>query len=195
MRPAPAIVILAAGASSRMRGDDKLLQPVAGTPLILRVVRMACAACADVTVVLPKGDTSRRAWLGDTPARLIEVEAREMSASLRAGVAACTADAMMVVLADMPEVTGDDLWTLITAWRNSTAGILRATGADGTPGQPVIFARSLFAALQDLTGDEGARRLLRDHEVTHVPLPARDALTDLDTPEDWADWRAANPDA
>jgi molybdenum cofactor cytidylyltransferase len=46
-----------------------------------------------------------------------------------------------------------------------------------------------------LTGDQGARDLLRAHadDVRAVVLPARHAVTDLDTPEDWANWRAANP--
>ncbi|MEL6586700.1 MAG: NTP transferase domain-containing protein, partial [Pseudomonadota bacterium] len=65
MRPCPAILILAAGASSRMRGRDKLLEEIDGTPLILRAVRAACAVSAEVVVALPKGDRTRSAWLTD----------------------------------------------------------------------------------------------------------------------------------
>lgn len=190
MRTPPAILILAAGASTRMRGDDKLLQSVAGTPLILQIARAACAACADVSIVLPSADRTRRAWLGDTPARLIDIDALAMSASISAGVAMCRADAVMIVLADMPEITTNDLTALILAWQGSRASIMRAASADGTPGQPVIFDRSLFPELVALTGDEGARSVIRTHGAESIRLPGRRALIDLDTPEDWAEWRA-----
>ena len=68
---------------------------------------------------------------------------------------------------------------------------VRATGADGTPGHPVIFPARLFAALARLKGDTGARAVLEGEAVLHVALPGRAALVDLDTPEDWAGWLAA----
>jgi CTP:molybdopterin cytidylyltransferase MocA len=42
-----------------------------------------------------------------------------------------------------------------------------------------------------LSGDEGARAILRRHPPRLLALPGRHAVTDLDTPEDWARWRAA----
>ncbi|MCK0166489.1 nucleotidyltransferase family protein [Jannaschia sp. S6380] len=189
MRPTPAILILAAGASSRMRGDDKLLQEVDGTPLLLRAVRAACAVSDEVIVTLPR-NSPRRAWLGDTPARLVELDAGAMSASIRAGVAACRAEAVLIHLADMPEIDAAAFDALATAWRNSDATILRATDADGRPGQPVVFDRTHFGALSDLSGDTGAKPILARHRVATLALPGRAATTDLDTPEDWAAWRA-----
>ncbi|WP_298431810.1 nucleotidyltransferase family protein [uncultured Jannaschia sp.] len=191
MRPIPAILVLAAGASSRMQGADKLLEEVDGTPLILRAVRAACAVSPEVIVALPAGDTRRRAWLGDTPARLVDVADRAMSASIRAGVAEVTADALLIHLADMPEIDAAALQAVVDTWRRGEGSILRATAADGTPGQPVVFGRDHFAALARLTGDHGARSLLSGAGVSTVALPGRAALTDLDTPEDWAAWRSA----
>lgn len=191
MRPPPAILILAAGASRRMRGDDKLLQEIDGTPLILRAVRAACAAAAEVIVTLPANDRSRRAWLGDTPALLVDVADRAMSASIRSGVAVCGADAVMIHLADMPEIGTEEMARMVEAWQRSDAATMQATAEDGSQGQPVIFHRSLFPRLSALTGDTGARSVLERHPPQHVALPGRRALTDLDTPEDWARWRAA----
>lgn len=189
MRPAPAILILAAGASTRMRGTDKLLEEVEGTPLILRAVRAAQGVAAEVIVALPPG-SSRRAWLGDTGARLIEVPARAMSASIRAGVAACASDAVLIHLADMPDIDTVALARLSRAWQEGSAPILRATDADGTPGQPVVFDRSLFPELSGLEGDRGARDVIAQHEIETCALWGNAATTDLDTPEAWAAWRA-----
>lgn len=190
MRSTPAILVLAAGASSRMRGADKLLEEIDGTPLILRTVRAACAVSDAVIVALPARDRARRAWLGDVPAQLVDVEARAMSASIRAGVAACDADALMIHLADMPEIGPAELGRVAAAWRSGDAPILRATAQDGTPGQPVVFARALFAELGALGGDAGAREVIARHGADTAALPGRAALTDLDTPEAWAAWRA-----
>ncbi len=184
-------MILAAGASSRMRGSDKLLETIDGTPIILRAVRAACAVSPRVIVALPPV-SARRAWLGDTPARLVEVADREMSASIRATLLVCDAAAAMIHLADLPEIGAPEMQALAEAWQATDDDILRATAADGTPGQPVIFSRRHFPALLALAGDRGARDLLARFPARHVPLPGRRALVDLDTPEDWAAWRAAN---
>ena len=49
----PLILILAAGAASRMRGGDKMLEQVAGVPQLRRIVNAACATGAPVRVALP----------------------------------------------------------------------------------------------------------------------------------------------
>ncbi|UWQ20309.1 NTP transferase domain-containing protein [Jannaschia sp. W003] len=190
MRPPPAILVLAAGASRRMRGGDKLLETVDGAPLVLRAARAALGVAAEVMVALPEGDRDRSAWLGDLAVRRLAVAERSMSASIRAGVAACRSDALMIHLADMPEIGAGELWQLSEAWRASDAPILRAGAEDGTPGHPAVFARSLFPELLALRGDRGARAVVETHPCAVHPLPGRAALTDLDTPEDWARWRA-----
>ncbi|CUH40801.1 Purine catabolism protein PucB [Jannaschia seosinensis] len=188
MRDLPAILILAAGDSRRMRGGDKLLEPVDGTPLILRAVRAATAASPEVIVALPP-NSPRRCWLGDVSARIVEVPERAMSASIRRGVENCRANALMIHLADMPEIEAADLEALAQAWTETDTPILQATTEDGKRGQPVIFARSLFEDLFELEGDMGARPLIARHPVAHHVLPGQRATTDLDTPEDWAEWR------
>ncbi len=189
-RARPAIVVLAAGASSRMRGEDKLLRQIDGTPLLLRAVRAACAASARVVVVLPVASL-RHAWLGDLPSTVVEVDARAMSASIAAGVAACPPGPVLLHLADMPEIGAAALDAVVDGWVGGRAKIVRAAATDGTPGHPVAFDASLRAALERLDGDRGARGLIDAHDVELVRLPGRAALIDLDTPEDWADWERA----
>ena len=192
----PAILLLAAGASSRMRGRDKLMEEVAGRPLIAGRVSAARATGAPVVVTLPPRARAPARWqaLDGSGAMLVDAAqaAEGMAASLTAGLAALPAacPGVLVMLADMPEITAADLSTLIDAF-DGTA-ILRGATADGTPGHPVLFPRRDFPALAAITGDQGARGVLKTEadRVRLVPLPGRHALTDLDTPEDWAAWRA-----
>ncbi len=118
-----------------------------------------------------------------------------MAASLRAGLAAVAdrADAVVVLLADMPEVGAGAIDRLIAAFDPEEGReICRAVAEGGQPGHPVLFGRRFFETLAGLTGDRGAREVVREAAefVTDVPTPGRGAVVDLDTPEDWAAWRA-----
>ena len=88
MQPGPAILILAAGASSRMRGADKLLMQVGSEPLLARIAARACATGQPVLVALPAGDSARRAALTGLPVSLLDVTnpASGMSAGISSGL-------------------------------------------------------------------------------------------------------------
>lgn len=192
----PEILILAAGASSRMRGADKLMEPVAGQPLIAHLARQALATGCPVTVALPPGGGARETALDGLPVTRLRVPAPEdgMAASLTAGLAALPQPApVLLLLGDMPEITAADLSRVLAAHAAAPDRIHRGAGSDGTPGHPVLFPPWARADLANLSGDQGARAVLTRHaaRVTLVPLPGDHATTDLDTPEDWARWRAA----
>jgi molybdenum cofactor cytidylyltransferase len=201
-RPRIAAILLAAGASRRMRGADKLLEPLPdGRPVLRAAAEAALASRADIALaVLPPNATARRDALSGLGMEIVEAPdcAEGMAASLRAGLraAADRADAVVVLLADMPEVGADDIDRLIAAFDPAEGReIVRAVAADGAPGHPVLFGRRFFETLAALTGDRGAREVLRDAAdfVVEVPTSGRSALIDLDTPEAWAAWRAAPP--
>ena len=191
------ILIPAAGASRRMRGRDKLLEEIGGTAILRRAALAAAATGEPVLVTLPEGDVARRAALDGAGVTRQEIDGFEgMAASIRAGArAACVAgaDGLLVMLPDMPEIDTGALLTLLAAWRADPARPCRAAAADGTPGNPVVIPARLFPALVAVTGDTGAREVLKAQSPRLCPLPGRAALTDLDTPEAWADWRARNP--
>lgn len=193
------ILILAAGASSRMGGRDKLMEEVAGQPLVARSARMALATGSPVTIALPPDRPARHAVLAGMPLRVVLAErARDgMAESLKAGIAALPALApVLLVLADLPELQTDDLLAVLAAGATAPELIHRGASATGQPGHPVLLPPWLRAEILGLTGDQGARELLQRHrdKVRLVPLPEARAITDLDTPEDWAAWREAQAD-
>lgn len=193
----PEILILAAGASSRMRGGDKCLEPVARVPVLRRIAAFALATGCPVTVALPPDRPDRtKALAGLDVRRVIVTDAgKGMAASLVAGVSALPAGApVLLLLADLPMIDGDDLAAVIAAQAADPAAVLRGADPDGTAGHPVLFPPDLRGELLALAGDQGARAVLARHagRVRRVILPAGHATTDLDTPEDWAAWRAVN---
>lgn len=194
-----AIVLPAAGASSRMRGGDKLLEPVDGLPLLRRQAARALATGAAVLVTLPPDRPARAKALAclAVDKRIIAEAAEGMAASLRVAAHWAQGRAMMVLPADMPELDTDDLKTMLNAHRATPTRILRGATAEGVAGHPVLLPADLMDEVRTLTGDEGARSVLARHRdrIRLIPLRDNHALTDLDTPEDWAAWRAArNPD-
>jgi molybdenum cofactor cytidylyltransferase len=192
----PHILILAAGSASRMRGADKLTELIDGTPQLARITQAALATGCPVTVALPPDRPARAAALSGLPVAKVTVTdpQRGMAESLKQGLRALPADAaLMLLLADLPEIDAADLRHMVQSWARTPTAILRATAADGTPGHPVCFPSDLRTELDMLAGDDGARAVLMRHKdrVRAVALPGRHAITDLDTPEDWAAWRAA----
>lgn len=194
------ILLLAAGRSTRMRGADKLLEEVPGPfgpmPLLQAMARRAAQA-GPTRVVLGPGQEARRACLSEVDAEIVEApEGEGMAVSIATGVAGLNGP-VMVVLTDMPEVRASDLHLILTLGQQAPDAILRAAGADGTPGHPVLFPADLLPELAALTGDTGARDVLKRHgaRVHLVPLEGSRALVDLDTPEDWAAWRTGAEDA
>lgn len=194
MRPVVHILVLAAGSSSRMRGADKLLQPVKGRPILRRVVETALGSGAPVLVTLPPLAAQRKAAVVDLPARLVDVPdaAEGMSRSIIRGLSALADagpdDGLMILPADMPGFSSKALADLISRFRAEPNLIWRGGTTDGTPGHPAIFPRDLWPELAQIRGDEGGRSVLARHKdrVRQVPLPGTMATLDLDTPEDWA---------
>ncbi len=195
------ILLLAAGASKRMKGVDKLLEPIDGIPLLRRSAS-AClgSAAAHVAVVLPTNTSTNRARLtalDGLSLRRIQTPdwAEGMGGSLRAGIR-CLAPgstAVIIALADMPEIRAEDYDRLIAAAaRTRGKTIFQASTQAGTPGLPVLFRDVHFPALGNLTGDRGGRDIIRAHAKAKilVPLPGDRALCDLDTAEDWRRYRA-----
>jgi len=201
MPPSVHILILAAGASSRMRGADKLVTEVSGQPLLRQLAETALATGAPVTVTLPPLAEARRRALAGLPLQIVEVPdaALGMSRSLVRGVetlgqSAGPRDGVMILPADMPGFTAPALSHLIARFQADPTLILRGGTSDGQPGHPAIFPRDLWPALCQLTGDTGGRSVLNTNQgrVRVIPLPGQMALIDLDTPEDWAAWRAGS---
>jgi molybdenum cofactor cytidylyltransferase len=192
------IVILAAGQSTRMGGRDKLTEIVDDQPLLARVAGRALVASPSVTVVLPPDRPARADVLAGFPVRQVVATdaARGMTASIRAGVEGLTPltpqDGAMILPADMPDLTTEDLRQVAEAFRTDPARIVRGTASDGRAGHPAVFPADLWPSLAALTGDEGGRAVIAQYpeRVLPVSLPDDHALIDLDTPAAFQAWRA-----
>ncbi len=191
----PHVLLLAAGKSSRMQGENKLLRKIDGEPLVVRIAkRLSAAKVGGLTIVVnPESKNISDAIEGLCDQIVVAADANTgLAASLRAGINAlpASATAVIVALADMPEVTSNDINALIRAFATSDGALIVApTAPNGKRGNPVLFDRCYFEPLASLKGDTGAKNLI-DSEIANLHLIPRSegVLIDLDTPEAWDAW-------
>lgn len=189
-----AILILAAGASSRMRGTDKLLEDVDGEALLARQVRIASATGRAVHVALPPRPHPRYPLIGAATAIEVADAAAGMGRSIAAGIASLRcAPAVLILLGDMPEIDTGDLLAVLAAPRGP-GEVARGATRDGAPGHPILVPPALYPALAALGGDDGGREAAGSVPHVLVALPGTRARLDLDTPEDWRAWRESRRD-
>ncbi len=184
-------VVLAGGAGSRF-GGAKLIAPWRGGVLIDGALAAAFAAPARSVWVVTGADPGVAEAARGFAARAGQASrlrlvhalghAEGMAATLRAGIAALPADAggAFVFLGDMPLVPPALPPRLAEALANGARAA--APVFENKRGHPVLFGRTLFAALMALSGDEGARAVLRGlgSRLALVEAPDRGVLFDVD---------------
>jgi molybdenum cofactor cytidylyltransferase len=173
-----AAIVLAAGLSTRF-GGDKLLHNLDGKPLGAHIVDTLHELELGWQIVVCTAERKPIylwRWLDivENP----EPE-RGMGGSLALGARramALGAEAVLVCLADMPFVTADHLKALIAAPGDSIV-----TLANGTRTPPALFGARYLPLLAELTGDRGARDLLRDAAIVEA---SPGIVRDIDVPSD-----------
>lgn len=182
------IIILAAGGSTRF-GSPKQLFKYQGESLIRRAAK-AAISCGSGPVIVSTGAETIEPELSGLHVIPVFNDrwAAGMASSLTSGLQYLTStrneiDAVIFMLCDQPLIDGNKLDRLITAYETTHAPIVAAE-YNGTLGAPALFDRSMFGELMRLTGDEGARSIIRKNvdRVARVPMP--EAAFDIDSASD-----------
>jgi molybdenum cofactor cytidylyltransferase len=187
LSPAICGILLAAGASTRF-GSDKLTHPLAGqTPVAVTALSNLRAAVPHVIAVVRPGVPALENCLSEAGATVIQCVNADagMGASLASAVRASGDVAGWVIaLADMPYIRTETIAKIATSLAAGAAIV--APVYRGERGHPVGISARFRAQLDALSGDEGARALLRQHaglvELIDVDDPG--IRRDIDTPAD-----------
>jgi len=192
------IVVLAAGASTRM-GEPKQLLRYEGETLLRRAVNAALASrCRPVIVVVGASLGALRDEVAGTGASIAvnEAWAEGMSSSIRCGVAALEAategraEALVLMLCDQPFVTGRVVNRLLETYdARRPLPLLVASEYQSrdekTRGVPALFSRPLFSELLALRGSAGAKQVIAQHSTEAAVIAVPEAAFDVDTPHDY----------
>ena len=192
-----AALVLAAGESSRMGGSPKAtLKAPCGRSFATRIIDVLSESGVDNLFVVTGAhhDAIAAAVMADGPLRFPAFvrnpnPARGQLSSLWVGMDHAITpevEALLVTLVDVPMITVEVVRQVIDAWRASGAAIVRpAIGK--AHGHPVLYDRSLFAALRAAPLEQGAKAVVRAREadILNVAVTDPGCLRDVDTPDDY----------
>jgi molybdenum cofactor cytidylyltransferase len=180
-------IVLAAGEASRM-GSNKLLLPFRGRPILQHVIDSAREQMHEVIVVLGAREEAILQGVDLARVRTVSNPAwREgQSSSLRAGLSAVgsTCGAAVFFLGDQPRIPGELVRALMDCHARTLASVVAPRHA-GQRANPVLFDRSTWPDLSQVTDDQGGRALLDRYPVEWVEWEHPGDFADVDTDEDY----------
>jgi CTP:molybdopterin cytidylyltransferase MocA len=184
-----AAVVLAAGRGSRLESaTPKPLLAYRGRPLVTWALDAARASGLTPVLLVVGHQADAVGALAPADVRVVASPrwAEGISQSLRVALDALADDASITAacigLADQPGV-GPDAYRRLATAADAGAEIAVATYG-GVRRNPVLLARAVWDAARALTGDEGARQLMRDRPVVEVDCTGTGDPTDVDTLDD-----------
>jgi molybdenum cofactor cytidylyltransferase len=179
-------LLLAAGQSTRL-GEPKQFVMYHDLTLVEHAVNQALPYCgAGLVVVTGAHQEGVVSALQELPVDLVFNPdwAEGMGSSIRTGVNKIDEKcrAIMLLLCDQPLISREDYSSLVNAWVSKPECIAVAEYA-GTRGAPAIFPSIFREALMQLSGEEGAKRIIDSApRISAVTIPS--AVFDVDTPGD-----------
>ena len=184
-------ILLAAGRGKRFDPSgvqNKLLQTVGGASGDLVVVASAknmLAALPRVLAVVRPGDDQVAALLGalGCEVRVCADADLGMGESLTTAIEHTKgAEGWVIALGDMPYVLPETIRALAATVARGAR--IAAPVYEGRRGNPVAFSSFHLPLLLALSGDQGARAILKSHAVSEVVVDDAGVVRDIDTPGD-----------
>lgn len=187
----PAILILAAGSSSRL-GESKQLLSLHGASLLRHIAEVALSInnkC--VMVVLGANEDIMKKELGNLPVECVINKEWEsgMGASISCGIGELNriepdTERVIIMVCDQPYVSAQVLQELVRKQEETGKDIVACAYA-GTVGVPALFTKNIFASLRNLKGNEGAKKIMLSHQDSLATIQFEKGSVDIDTKEDW----------
>jgi molybdenum cofactor cytidylyltransferase len=193
-----AIIILAAGASSRL-GTPKQLLRYKGKSLLQNIVSTALGTRLRPVIVVVGANAPEiiSELTGENVHIINNHEWPEgIASSIRCGVRSLektdpVSDGTIIMVCDQPHITAGLLNNLLNVQKETGKAIAASTYND-IEGTPALFHKSKFPELLLLKGDKGAGKMLQQQIFPVVTVPFPEGAIDIDTKEDYENLRLAD---
>jgi len=184
-----AILILAAGSSSRL-GEPKQLLEINGKTLLQKAIETGLEVSDAVTVVLGANKKMIQPTVSDYPIQIAFNGnwTEGMSSSIQVGMESLEEgkyDGVLIMLCDQPFVDVLLLRNIISVFEKNKNPII-ASWYNDKIGVPALFDVSFFGKLKKIKGQGGAKRLIMSHLEQVEQVVFEKGEIDVDTQEDWA---------
>ena len=156
-------ILLAAGQSKRMIGENKLAKKIQGVPLIKHSVKNILAASIDELIIVLGYQKEIIEKLIDKNEKIKFVFNKDfesgMASSIKTGIDNLSdkTEAFFICLGDMPMVNHNIYNQLIKSKNNKE---IIVPNYKGQQGNPVLFNKSMKEKIINISGDVGAKKIL-----------------------------------
>jgi molybdenum cofactor cytidylyltransferase len=186
-----AAIILAAGESGRLGRPKQNLLFQNKTLLQHAIETGLRSKCSPVVVVLGANADKITPQLPDKAFNVIYNKnwKEGIASSIRIAIKDIEKDIsisdVLIMLCDQPFVTSDLIGKILQKKAETQSPII-ACSYQNTAGVPALFDRSLFTELSSLSGDEGAKKIIKGHSKDVADVPFDLGSFDIDTQADYA---------
>ena len=183
-----AILLLAAGRSSRM-GSPKQLVKIGGIPLLQIVINNIQSAHYDVFVVTGcyREEISKNIDFTGTSEILNHSWEEGIGSSIRLGVQVLKSEnkykRLIVCVGDQLFLTNRILMEIVET-SNKFPDHIVVSKYGTASGPPVLFPSRYFIDLLKLTGDKGAKSVIKAHKDKIINVSFEEGIIDIDTRDD-----------
>ena len=188
-------VILAAGESRRMGKQNKLLLPIGGEALLVKLVASVCASdVGQVLVVIGHEAEKIRRELNEFPLNFVYNPnfSEGMTTSIKYGVKVVSheCDGLLICLGDMPFINTSEINKLIHAYvknRIKGEGLIVVPVFKRQRGNPVLFSIEFRNDILEHKKESGCKEVIMKNSdsVMEIEMDDEKMLLDVDTMEDY----------
>jgi len=170
-------ILLAAGQSKRMNGENKLTKEIQGIPLIKLSVKNILASSIDELIVVLGHQKEIIEKLVDRNEKIKFIFNKNfesgMASSIKTGLNNLSekTEAFFICLGDMPMVSPDIYNQLIKSKDNKEIIVPTYKGQQGNP---ILFDKSMKEKVLDIKGDGGAKKILELNKAKILNLEIND---------------------
>ena len=193
-------ILLAAGQSKRMNGENKLIKEIEGIPLIKYSVKNILGSTVDELIIVTGYQKEIIENIIDKNKKIKFVYNKDfsngMASSINAGLCEISTKAknFFISLADMPNVN-QNIYNKLIKGKNSYNVKLKPENrkeiiiptSDGKDGNPVLFSIFMKNDVMKISGDRGAKEIIENkkNKILRIPFEGDGVILDFDTQDNF----------
>ncbi|MDC0205280.1 nucleotidyltransferase family protein [Pelagibacteraceae bacterium] len=193
-------ILLAAGESSRMKGENKLIKEINGTPLINYAVKNILGSAIDELIIVLGHEKSLIKNIIKENKKIKFIYNKDyklgVASSIKKGVSNITksTEAFFICLGDMPNINQNIYNKLIKTRRNYNKKLspekrkeIIIPTYEKKDGNPVLFSKFMKEKVMNINGDFGAKKIveMNKDKILYVPIKNSGVTLDFDTKADF----------
>ena len=185
-------ILLAAGKSKRLKGENKLIKNFKGKPLINHILSSLIKSKVNTIFIVVGYQNQKIKKIAYKNKKIIFVTnlnyKKGISSSINSGLKRISKKniGFLITHGDMPLISKTILNTLCSALKNKDKEIFVPVYKKKL-GNPLAFKYSMIKSLKKIKGDKGAKKLIRSNKskVQLVKMKSKSILIDFDQLKDF----------